>query len=61
MARNLSVGENLVLMARVCGARAAEARRKAEQMIGLLGLAKSEKAKAKTLSGGMQLRHRDNG
>ena len=56
VARNLSVTENLVLMARIYGAGAAEAREKAQRMIALLGLEETAKQKAKTLSGGMQRR-----
>jgi len=56
VARNLSVFENLAFMARIHGASAAESREKAEWMIGLLGLTETAKAKAKTLSGGMQRR-----
>lgn len=56
VARNLSVGENLAFMARIYGASAAEAREKAAQIIAALGLAEVAKAKAKTLSGGMQRR-----
>ena len=56
VAPNLSVAENLAFMARVYGANAAEAAKKADQMIQKLGLAETAKAKAKTLSGGMQRR-----
>lgn len=56
VARNLSVAENLALMARVYGASAADARRKAASMIERLALHESAQAKAKTLSGGTQRR-----
>lgn len=56
VARNLSVAENLALMARVYGAGAAEAREKAARMMAMLGLQETAKARAKTLSGGMQRR-----
>ena len=56
VAPNLSVSENLTFMARVYGAGAAEAREKALRMMETLGLTDITKAKAKTLSGGMQRR-----
>ena len=56
VAPNLSVAENLAFMARVYGAGAAEAREKALRMMETLGLTDIAKAKAKTLSGGMQRR-----
>ena len=45
-----------MLMARIYGASAAEAREKAQTMILQLGLEETAKSKAKTLSGGMQRR-----
>ena len=56
VARNLSVLENLALMARIYGANAAEAAQKAKETAEQLGLTDVAKAKAKTLSGGMQRR-----
>jgi len=56
VARNLNVGENLALMARIYGAGAAQAREKAVEIMERLGLAEVAKARAKTLSGGMQRR-----
>ncbi len=56
VARNLSVLENLALMARIYGANAAEATQKAKETAEQLGLTEIAKAKAKTLSGGMQRR-----
>ena len=56
VARNLSVLENLALMARVYGASAADAGEKATRIMEVLGLTETAKAKAKTLSGGMQRR-----
>jgi len=56
VARNLSVLENLALMARIYGANAAEAANKAKETAEQLGLTEIAKAKAKTLSGGMQRR-----
>ncbi len=56
VARNLSVLENLVLMAQVYGADKATAARKAQEMAERLGLDEVIKMKAKTLSGGMQRR-----
>ena len=56
VARNLSVLENLALMARIYGANAAEAAVKAKETAEQLGLTEIAKAKAKTLSGGMQRR-----
>ena len=56
VARNLSVLENLALMARIYGANAAEAAAKAKETAEQLGLTEIAKAKAKTLSGGMQRR-----
>ncbi len=56
VARNLSVLENLALMARICGADAAAAREKARRTAEQLGLAQIGGSRAKTLSGGMQRR-----
>ena len=56
VAPNLSVAENLAFMARVYGAGVAEASEKAQRMMETLGLTDIAKAKAKTLSGGMQRR-----
>ena len=56
VARNLSVLENLALMARVYGASAKTAAQKAQETAEQLGLPEVAKAKAKTLSGGMQRR-----
>lgn len=56
VARNLSVLENLALMARVYGASAKTAAQKAHETAEQLGLTEVAKAKAKTLSGGMQRR-----
>ncbi len=56
VARNLSVLENLAFMARVYGADAKTAAQKAQDTAEQLGLNEVAKAKAKTLSGGMQRR-----
>jgi len=56
VARNLSVLENLALMARIYGADAKTAAQKAQAMADQLGLTEIAKSKAKTLSGGMQRR-----
>ena len=56
VARNLSVLENLAFMARVYGADAKTAAKKAQETAEQLGLNEVAKAKAKTLSGGMQRR-----
>lgn len=56
IARNLSVLENLALMARIYGATAQEAALRAREATEQLGLASVAKAAAKTLSGGMQRR-----
>ena len=56
IARNLSVGENLTLMARIYGQSEKTAREKAEATAQQLGLSEAYKQKAKTLSGGMQRR-----
>ena len=56
IARNLSVGENLTLMARIYGQSERSASEKAEATAQQLGLGEVYKQKAKTLSGGMQRR-----
>ena len=56
IARNLSVGENLTLMARIYGQSEKTACEKAEATAQQLGLGEVYKQKAKTLSGGMQRR-----
>lgn len=56
IARNLSVLENLALMARIYGASAREAAQRAQETAQQLGLAQTAKAAARTLSGGMQRR-----
>lgn len=56
VARNLTVRENLELIAGVYGADKESARKKAGEMIEAFGLEETEKSKAKTLSGGMQRR-----
>jgi ABC-2 type transport system ATP-binding protein len=56
VARNLSVLENLAFMARVYGSDAKTAASKAQETAEQLGLSDVGKAKAKTLSGGMQRR-----
>ncbi|MEN6419326.1 MAG: ABC transporter ATP-binding protein [Clostridiaceae bacterium] len=56
VARNLTVLENVELMARIYGLGRAEARQKAQGLLGRLSLEEVAKSKAKTLSGGMQRR-----
>lgn len=56
VAPNLSVKENLELIARLYGSDKNEARSKANEFILSLGLSERAKDKAKTLSGGMQRR-----
>lgn len=56
VARNLTVLENLELMARIYGADKEAARARALAMIGQLSLGGVTNGKAKTLSGGMQRR-----
>lgn len=56
VARNLSVLENLTFMAQVYGANQKTAAQKAQETAKQLGLMEVGKAKAKTLSGGMQRR-----
>ncbi len=56
VARNLSVMENLELMARIYGANKTDAHAKAQTMIERLSLGSVANSRAKTLSGGMQRR-----
>ncbi len=56
VAQNLTVRENLVLIARLYGAGKAEAAAQAEHMLGEFGLAERAGDRAKSLSGGMQRR-----
>lgn len=56
VAPNLSVKENLELIARLYGSDKQEARLKADEIISSFGLSDHMKDKAKTLSGGMQRR-----
>lgn len=56
VARNLSVRENLEMVAGVYGMPREKAREKAEQMLASFSLADCAKEKAKVLSGGMQRR-----
>lgn len=56
VARNLTVRENLELIARIYGSDKQNAVRKAKEMIQAFRLEEVEKSKAKTLSGGMQRR-----
>lgn len=56
VARNLSVTENLEMMAGIFGNNKADSRRKASELINRLGLTEVGRKKAKTLSGGMQRR-----
>ena len=56
IARNLTVLENLALMARTYGANAKDAATQSRDMIQRLGLEDVAKSPAKTLSGGMQRR-----
>lgn len=56
VARTLTVLENLALMAQVYGADRKAAAAKAKETAQQLGLTEAAKAKAKTLSGGMQRR-----
>ncbi|HPE94931.1 MAG TPA: ATP-binding cassette domain-containing protein [Bacillota bacterium] len=56
VARNLTVRENLELMARVYGADKSESRRKADDMTAQFSLGEVLDKKSKTLSGGMQRR-----
>ena len=56
VARNLSVKENLELIARIYGSDKKTAKIKAEEMIMIFNLTEVAKAKTKTLSGGFQRR-----
>jgi ABC-2 type transport system ATP-binding protein len=56
IARNLTVLENLELMARIYGLERAEARKRALELLERLSLEEVAKSRAKTLSGGMQRR-----
>src|SRR5690625_2120036 len=56
VATNLTVRENLEFMAGIYGSSKREAKTKASKMLELFHLTEKEKAKAKTLSGGMQRR-----
>ncbi len=56
VAQNLTVRENLELLAGVYGASRREAKKKATEMIGEFHLQEVEKSRAKTLSGGWQRR-----
>jgi len=56
VAPNLTVGENLVLIAGIFGLSPAEAKKKAAEMMSAFGLTPEAKSKAKTLSGGTQRR-----
>lgn len=56
VAPNLTVFENLVLMARIYGSDPPTARMRAEQMLEAFGLTERAGDKARTLSGGMQRR-----
>ncbi len=56
IARNLSVRENLEMIASIYGFDKTTAHERASEMITLFGLTETEKNKAKTLSGGMQRR-----
>ncbi len=56
VARNLTVTENLELIASIYGSDASAARAKAAEMITAFGLNEVARQKAKTLSGGMQRR-----
>jgi ABC-2 type transport system ATP-binding protein len=56
VARNLTVRENLELIAAVYGESKGNRRRRADEMIETFGLAEVARDRAKTLSGGMQRR-----
>ncbi len=56
VAANLTVSENLELMAQIYGQSKRSARQRAEEIIAQFGLADVRKKKAKHLSGGMQRR-----
>ncbi|MDF2524827.1 MAG: transporter ATP-binding protein [Clostridiales bacterium] len=56
IARNLTVKENLELIAKIYGSNNAAATAKAEEMLSTFSLTEVARSKAKTLSGGMQRR-----
>ena len=56
VAPNLSVKENLELIARIYGSNKSEARSKTDETMRSFGLSDRSKDKAKTLSGGLQRR-----
>ncbi len=56
IAPNLSVMENLELIARIYGSNKSEARSKSDEMMHSFGLSDRSKERAKTLSGGLQRR-----
>ena len=56
IARNLSIRENLEMIAGIYGYDKTTAHERTSEMIALFGLTETEKDKAKTLSGGMQRR-----
>ena len=56
VAPNLSVQENLELIAQIYGTNGKTAQTKANEMMSLFGLSEAARDKAKTLSGGMQRR-----
>lgn len=56
VAENLSVRENLELIARIYGADRKSAKRKADDMIGKFDMQEIQNSRAKTLSGGWQRR-----
>jgi ABC-2 type transport system ATP-binding protein len=56
VARNLSVKENLEMIARIYGCEKKAAAAKADEMLSAFGLAEESHNKAKNLSGGMQRR-----
>ncbi len=56
IAENLTVKENLVLIARLYGAEKAEAAEAAETLLAEMGLRERASSRAKTLSGGMKRR-----
>jgi ABC-2 type transport system ATP-binding protein len=56
VAANLTVRENLMMIAKIYGSDAHEAGEKTDRMLSTLSLKEVEKSKAKTLSGGMQRR-----
>jgi len=56
VARNLSVRENLEMIARLYGSDKGTARSKVNEMLDLFGLTETAKVRTKTLSGGMQRR-----